>query len=250
MKLKNKVILITGATKGIGLALAVALAKKGAKVIASGRNSDILDTLEEQYPMLYTYFLDVTDDHSFPSVVANIKKEFGCLDVLINNAAILFSGDFGTHSYDNEQIDLEIMTNVSAPIKLTKAMLPILKHSDEGAVVNITSAVAHLPMKSLPIYSATKAAMRSFSISLRGSLHPSNLQVFEVQPPLVATAMTRDLPGEAKNMKMMSPEECAQKIIKGMIRDRKTIQIGSTAKSLYWGSKIFPDVVLKQLNKM
>lgn len=105
-------------------------------------------------------------------------------------------------------------------------------------------------MISLPVYSATKSAMRSFSISLRETLKDTNIKVFEAMPPLVATNMTENLPGKAKDMKMISPEECATFIIKGIERNKYTINIGSSTKNLAFGSRFFPKMVQKQLNKM
>lgn len=245
---RKKIILITGGTRGIGLALALQLSKEDATVIVSGRNQDKLDKLIEEYPNLNTHYLDILQAASHRDIVNNIKSEYGQLDVLINNAAVLFSGDFVEHHYPNQQIALEVSTNVTSPIQLTQSLLPLLLQSDESIILNITSAVANLPMKSLPVYSATKAALRSFTVSLRASLNNSAVRVIEAQPPLVATGMTAKLTGNAKNMKMISPNQCAIEIIKGVKSGKKRILIGKSTKSLYWGSRFAPAMVLRRLN--
>lgn len=249
MKLKNKIVFITGGTRGIGLSLALELIKKEAIVIVGGRNKSVLEELLDKHPSLNTIYFDSLNDNSIINLPQLFQKEFGGLDVLINNAAILYSGNFVEDEFTFEMIDKEVVTNVAAPIKLTKLLLPLIKKSNLGVIVNITSAVANLPMISLPVYSATKAALHSFSISLRQTLKSANIRVIEVQPPLVKTNMTNDLPGKAKDMKMISSEECAESIIQGIIKERETLYIGSS-KSLYWASRIMPNMVQKQINKL
>lgn len=245
---RKKIVLITGGTRGIGLALALQLVEEDAVVIVSGRNQNKLDKLLEKYPNLNTHYLDVLEAASHEDIVRNIESEYGRLDILINNAAVLFSGDFIEQHYPNQQIELEVSTNLTSPIQLTQSLLPLLLQSDAGLVLNITSAVANLPMRSLPVYSATKAALHSFTISLRASLSNSTVRVIEAQPPLVATDMTANLTSNAKNMKMITPERCALEIIKGIKSGKQQILIGKSTKGLYWGSRFAPAMVLKQLN--
>jgi len=106
-----------------------------------------------------------------------------------------------------------------------------------------------MPMPYLPVYSATKAALQSFTYSLRASLKNTNIKVFEALPPLVATQMTENMKGKAKDMKKITPNDCAKQIINGIERENHTIHIGSS-KSLYWGRRIFPKLAQNQLNKM
>jgi uncharacterized oxidoreductase len=148
-----------------------------------------------------------------------------------------------------EKIETEIATNITSPIKVAKVFLPLLEKNTETAIVNLTSGVAYLPMPSLPVYSATKSALQSFTISLRESLRQTKIKVFEALPPLVETQMTENLIGNGKNMKKMSAEHCAKAILKGIEDNCYTIKVGSS-KSLFWGSKLFPSIVQKQLNKI
>lgn len=182
MKLENKKIFITGATRGIGLALAQHLAQKNNVVVVGGRKQAVLDQLNQTDPQLKTVLFDALNNDSLQNTYDFLQKELGNLDVLVNNAAVLYSGNFQKDTFDFEQIEREVATNVSSPIKLTKLLLPLLTKASESAVVNISSAVAYLPMISLPVYSATKSALHSFSISLRETLKSSNIKVFEAMP--------------------------------------------------------------------
>jgi uncharacterized oxidoreductase len=249
MILKDKVIFITGASKGIGLELAKHLLLKGNTVIIGGRNQMELDQLSMHIKNIHTLFFDVLNNESISKIAEIIKKKFGRLDVLINNAAILNSGGFYETAYSFEKIETEILTNIASPIKLTKALLPLLVKESPSAVVNITSGVAYLPMPSLPVYSATKSALQSFTISLRENLSHTNIKVFEALPPLVATTMTSNMNNNARDMKKMSAKECAKQIINGIEKENYTNNIGSS-QSLFWGKRLFPKMVQKQLNKM
>ncbi len=249
MNLQDKIIFITGATQGIGFALAKQLSSKNNIVIIGGRNKEVLNKINVTDPTLETVFFDAINNESMTHAKAFIESKYGKIDLLINNAALCNSYNFFTDEVSFEKIEQEIFTNISSPIKLTKLFLPLLNKDSETAIVNITSGVAYLPMPNLPVYSATKAALQSFTISIRETLKHTNIKVFEALPPLVATQMTDNLIGNGKNMKKMTTEACAKAIIKGIEKSDFTIQIGSS-KSLFWGSKLFPKIVQNQLNKM
>jgi uncharacterized oxidoreductase len=249
MELTNKIIFITGAAKGIGFELAKQLSAKGNTVIIGGRNSEVLDEIQVKFPAIETMVFDALNVQNLIKVSKDIEKKYGKLDVLFNNAAICNSYDFTTNKLDFNEIDTEICTNISSPIKLIKLFLPLLDNNTKTVIVNITSGVAYLPMHTLPVYSATKAALQSFTISLRVSLENTNIRVIEALPPLVATQMTENLIGKGKNMKKMTPEKCAFAIINGIEKEVETIRIGSS-KSLFWGRRLFPSFVQKQINKM
>ncbi|MFY7733403.1 MAG: SDR family oxidoreductase [Bacteroidia bacterium] len=249
MKLENKIIFITGATKGIGLELAKQLLAKNNTVIIGARNQKELDLISNEFENINTLYFDVLKNENLSSISRIIEQEYGRLDVLINNAAILNAGNFNEIDYSFEKIETEILTNIASPIKITKVLLPLFSKQKQSAIINITSGVAYMPMPYLPVYSATKAALQSFTYSLRASLKNTNIKVFEVLPPLVATQMTENMKGKAKDMKKITPYDCAKQIINGIEKENHTIHIGSS-KSLYWGRRIFPKLVQNQLNKM
>lgn len=249
MKLENKIIFITGATKGIGLELAKQLLAKNNTVIIGARNQKELDLISIEFKNINTLYFDVLNNENLSSISRIIEQEYGRLDVLINNAAVLNAGNFTEIDYSFEKIETEILTNIASPIKLTKVLLPLFSKQSQSAIINITSGVAYMPMPYLPVYSATKAALQSFTYSLRASLKNTNIKVFEALPPLVATQMTENMKGKAKDMKKITPNDCAKQIINGIERENHTIHIGSS-KSLYWGRRIFPKLAQNQLNKM
>ena len=249
MKLENKIIFITGATKGIGLELAKQLLAKNNTVIIGARNQKELDLISIEFEKINTLYFDALNNENLSSISRIIEQEYGRLDVLINNAAVLNAGNFTEIDYSFEKIETEILTNIASPIKLTKVLLPLFSKQSQSAIINITSGVAYMPMPYLPVYSATKAALQSFTYSLRASLKNTNIKVFEALPPLVATQMTENMKGKAKDMKKITPNDCAKQIINGIERENHTIHIGSS-KSLYWGRRIFPKLAQNQLNKM
>lgn len=249
MKLENKIIFITGATKGIGLELAKQLLAKNNTVIIGARNQKELDLISIEFEKINTLYFDALNNENLSSISRIIEQEYGRLDVLINNAAVLNAGNFHEIDYSFEKIETEILTNIASPIKLTKVLLPLFSKQKQSAILNITSGVAYMPMPYLPVYSATKAALQSFTYSLRASLKNTNIKVFEAIPPLVATQMTENMKGKAKDMKKITPNDCAKQIINGIEKENHTIHIGSS-KSLYWGRRIFPKLVQNQLNKM
>jgi|LakMenEpi03Aug12_release.lakeMendotaPanAssembly.Ray.scaffolds.fasta_scaffold302200_2 uncharacterized oxidoreductase len=249
MKLENKIIFITGATKGIGFELAKRLLAKNNTVIIGGRNQKELDIIALEFDNIYTLHFDVLNNKSLSNISRIIEQQFGRLEVLVNNAAVLNGGNFYETDYSFEKIETEILTNIASPVKLIKSLLPLLSIQKQSVIVNITSGVAYMPMPYLPVYSATKAALQSFTYSLRANLKNTNIKVFEALPPLVATQMTENMKGKAKDMKKITPNDCAKQIINGIEKDNYTIHIGSS-KSLFWGRRIFPKLVQTQLNKM
>jgi uncharacterized oxidoreductase len=249
MKLLNKTIFITGASKGIGYELAKLLSHKENVVIIGARNKELLTEIKSKFPNLHTIYFDALDDNNIIKVKDELQDKFGEIDILINNSAVCYSYNFYNADVSFEKIETEIATNITSPIKVVKVFLPLLEKNTETAIVNITSGVAYLPMPSLPVYSATKSGLQSFTISLRESLRQTKIKVFEALPPLVETQMTENLIGYGKNMKKMSAEHCAKAIVKGIEDNCYTIKVGSS-KSLFWGSKLFPSIVQKQLNKI
>jgi uncharacterized oxidoreductase len=244
MKLENKIIFITGATKGIGFELAKQLLAKNNTVITGGRNQKELDIIALEFDNIYTLHFDVLNNESLSNISRIIEQQFGRLD-----ASVLNGGNFYETDYSFEKIETEILTNIASPVKLIKSLLPLLSIQKQSFIVNITSGVAYIPMPYLPVYSATKAALQSFTYSLRENLKNTNIKVFEALPPLVATQMTENMKGKAKEMKKITPNDCAKQIINGIEKENHTIHIGSS-KSLYWGRRLFPKLVQNQLNKM
>jgi uncharacterized oxidoreductase len=249
VNISKSTIFITGGAAGIGLGLAKALLALDNQVIIGGRNAEKLAEIKAQFPKIETVLCDVANEASLEATAEQLKRQYPSLNVLINNAGIMNPYNFGEGNFTNQNIDNEVLTNLIAPMKLSRLLLPLLRQNKKSAIVNVSSGLAYLPMPSVPIYSATKAALHSFSISLRVQLKPYAIEVFEVLPPVVDTNMPQKLTGSGKSGKKMSVEKCVEAIIKGFKNNRYEIRVGDN-KLLYWVSRLMPSYAQGILNKM
>ncbi|MBF0666069.1 MAG: SDR family NAD(P)-dependent oxidoreductase, partial [Brevundimonas sp.] len=188
--------LITGGGSGIGRAMAEALHRRGAKVIIAGRRREALEAVAAANPGMAFETLDVADPAEVKAFAARIVVAHPDLNVLINNAGVMVVED---------QIDLgvaeqTVAINLLGPIRLTAALLPHLKAKPRASVVTVSSGLAFVPLAATPTYSATKAAIHSWSQSLRHQLRDTPVEVIEWAPPAVATDL---MPGHAENPNSM-----------------------------------------------
>ena len=246
MKLENHVVLVTGGGSGIGLAVARELLGRNNTVFVSGRNRTKLAEAKRDNPGLRTLESDVTDIAQSKAALDAIMKESGRLSILINNAGIMLSWNV-LRENDAEHLaaaDREVTTNFIAPIKLTMLALPVLLQQSEAAVVNIASGLAYAPIGRYPVYCGTKAALHSFSKSLRHQLERTSVKVFDVLPPRTST----DLNNEVKKSKT-SAESVAREMLRGMSRDQFEIPIGES-RTLRTMERIAPAFVERRLLAM
>lgn len=200
MKISGRTILITGGASGIGRGLAEALHARGAQVIVAGRRADILAEVVAANPGMTSATVDVTDPAALARFAAEVVAAHPDLDVLINNAGIMRPeaiGDAG-HLPDAEA---EVVTNLLGPIRLTSHLLPHLLARPNAAVINVTSGLAFVPLALTPTYSATKAALHSYTMSLRHRLAGSSVEVVEIAPPYVQTRLMGE--GQASDPRAM-----------------------------------------------
>jgi uncharacterized oxidoreductase len=188
MKTTGNTILITGGTSGIGLGLALRLHAIGNTVIVAGRRKELLDHITTEHPGIEALVLDVADPASITRAAATLAASHPQLNVLVNNAGIqrpenLLDPAFLTIAEDH------VTTNLLGPIRMTYAFLPHLLTRDDAVILNVTSALAFVPLPATPTYNATKAALHSFSESLRVQLVRTPVQVIEVVPPPVRTTL-------------------------------------------------------------
>lgn len=189
MNVSDNTILITGGGSGIGRALAEAFHRRGNKVIVAGRRQQALDDVAGANPGIAAMPLDVTQPSDIDRFVAQIAREHPTLNVLINNAGIMQAEDWTADSIDTTTAQATIMTNLLAPISLTAGLLPLLRRQPRANVVTVSSGLAFLPLAATPTYSATKAAIHSFSESLRHQLKDTGVDVIEIAPPYVQTGL-------------------------------------------------------------
>jgi uncharacterized oxidoreductase len=193
MKLTGRTILITGGSAGIGLSFALKFLELGNEVIVTGRRQSVLDDLKAQYPKLHTVQSDVADPAQISSLARRVKTEYPELDVLMNNAGIMLHRNLRVPTADLDRLTTEMDTNLGGVIRMTSAFIDILK-ANKGTLINVSSGLAFVPLSSAPIYSATKAAVHSYTQSLRFQLEESGVEVIELMPPAVKTALSADLP--------------------------------------------------------
>jgi uncharacterized oxidoreductase len=191
MKTGNNTVLITGGTSGIGLALAEALMRSGNTVLICGRRKDRLEALEARHPRLITKTCDVASASERAALYEWAVDAFPDLNILVNNAGVQLLTDL-TQETDLSRVMSEIDINLVAPIHLSSLFAPHLAGQKNAAIVNISSGLAFCPIAHMAVYCATKAALHSFTLSLRHQLKDTPVKVFEIIPPSVDTELGHD----------------------------------------------------------
>jgi uncharacterized oxidoreductase len=187
MNLQNNTVLITGGASGIGFALAKRFAAAGSEVIVCGRREERLQAAKKEVAGLHLLKCDLASPAEREALAAKVAREFPRLNVLVNNAGIQNRPPALKTPQSWEPYRQEIAINLDAPIHLTMLLLPQLLTQKSGAVVNVSSGLAFAPLSLMPTYCATKAALHSFTLSLRYQLRESPVQVVEAIPPAVNT---------------------------------------------------------------
>ncbi len=188
MKLSGNTIFITGGGSGIGRGLAEALHKLGNQVIISGRRKGHLDATTKANPGMQSVELNVEDSASIAAVAKKLIAEYPRLNVLINNAGIMRIDD-ASSTIDDGLLVSTITTNLLGPIRLTSALIEHLKKQDGAVVINMSSGLGFVPLALTAVYSATKAALHSYTLSQRYRLKGSSVRVLEIAPPWVQTEL-------------------------------------------------------------
>lgn len=188
MKAAGNTILVTGGGSGIGAALAHRLHDLGNTVIVAGRRQEALDQVAAGRPGIHARLLDIEDTRSIAAFAKQLLAEHPALNVLVNNAGIMRSETLEAPR-DLTDAEATIATNLLGPIRLTDALVAHLAAQPDAAIVNVTSGLAFVPFVAAPVYAATKAAIHSYTISLRIALR-DKVEVIELVPPGVQTALT------------------------------------------------------------
>lgn len=212
MQLKNKNILITGGTSGIGRRTAEILASKGANVLVTGRSPERLDRIKVNSNVLTLQF-DLSKTLEIPKKTKVCLDLFsGRIDVLINNAGI---GDFGPVEEISITNFLEVFnTNVFGLALLTKELVPVMKKQNEGTIINVGSSASIRGFKNGSVYAASKFAVRALSQCWQAELRPHNIRVCQVNPSEVTTAFAQKNRKERAEMdNKLAPEEIAHTIV-------------------------------------
>ena len=217
MKLAGKTALVSGGTDGIGAELIRQLRAKGVTVITQGRNAErVAATRADKFEVIAA---DLSTPEGVKALVDGVTGR--TIDILINNAGTGVDHDFREQAPDLAAADSAVFLNVNAPIHLITELMGMLKTRPEALIVNVTSGLAIAPMAGSPVYCATKAALRSYTMALREQLKATPVRVLEVLPPVVDTRMTAELSGG----KLPAPE-CARQIISAIERGADEANVG------------------------
>jgi uncharacterized oxidoreductase len=187
MKTTDNTLLITGGGSGIGRALAEAFHALGNQVIISGRSAKTLEETTAANPGMKSLTVDMTDVASIQAFAAKLEQDFPKLNGLINNAGIMRPENLLAAETGTADAEATVLTNLLGPIRLINALLPLLRKQPHATVMNVTSGLAFIPLAFTPTYCATKAAMHSYTESLRHQLRETTVEVLELAPPYVAT---------------------------------------------------------------
>jgi uncharacterized oxidoreductase len=249
MKLEKRTILITGGTSGIGLELEKQLLQRGNTVIVTGRDQEKLDAATQALPGVHTFKSDVSDPEAIAALHNRVLAQFPALDTLINNAGIMRNLNLN-QDRDLNDVTHEIEINLSGPVRMAQKFLPHLKTRQGALIVNVSSGLAFIPLPLSPVYCATKAAIHSFTQSLRVQLDGTSVTVIELAPPAVETPLLRgEFAEEMKREKGMDVKILAKRAIVGIESGKLEIRPG-LSNLLKTMSRIAPQFMLKQMAKV
>ena len=224
MKLDGNTLLITGGSAGIGLSLARHFHQAGSQVIICGRSQERLEQATKLLPGISTYCCDLGSEDDRIKLSDWVTKEHPTLNMLINNA--------GVQRYPKpaepaawQPIAEEIAINLQAPIHLSNLLTPHLSRAQNAAIIMVTSGLAFAPLANAPVYSATKAALHSYTLSLRHHLKSIGIQVLEIIPPAVNT----DLGGPGLHIFGVNVDEFTASVIEQLLRSNMEATFGTSA---------------------
>lgn len=230
MKLSGNTILITGGSTGIGLAFAERFIAADNRVIVCGRREEVLQSAQDKLPGLITRVCDLNLEAERVALYDWVTESYPEVNVLVNNAGtqqrfnVLKADARDNWSYFNQEIN----TNLDAPFQLSLLFAPFFAQKEAAAIINVTSGLAFTPFAIAPIYSATKAALHSFTVSLRHQLSATSVEVIEVAPPAVKT----DLGGSGLHVHGEPLEAFADGIFKGLEEGKAEIGYGTSIDRL------------------
>jgi uncharacterized oxidoreductase len=243
MKLGSNTVLVTGGASGIGLALAGRFLRAGSEVIVCGRREAKLREAKEKHPELHVRVCDVADQSQRAALLQWAIGQFPRLNVLVNNAGIQLRVAL-TEPGPWERIGEEIAVNLEAPVHLSTLFIPHLRRQDRAAIVNITSGLAFAPMARVPIYCATKAALHSFTLSLRHQLANTPIEVIEIIPPAVDT----DLGGPGLHTFGVKVDEFLDSVLPRIEKGEREVAFGFAEQSSH-ASRAELDQLSARLNQ-
>jgi uncharacterized oxidoreductase len=249
MQMTNNTILITGGASGIGLELVKQLSALNNTILITGRDQAKLEAAKKLFPKIHTFQSDVSKPADIEKLFLQLTQAFPDLNILINNAGIMRTINF--HEQNDDLVDLtrEIDINLNGPIRMTKKFLAHLKTKKNAAIVNVSSGLAFVPLPLSPVYCATKAALHSFTLSLRVQLKNTTIKVFELAPPATQTELLGDFHSDdMKGVSIMEVADMVKVAVAGLQNDHLEIRPGQS-NQLKFMSRVAPQFILNQMSK-
>ena len=247
MQLAGRTILLTGATGGLGHAIAQAFTARGARLVLTGRRPEVLESLASSLPDAVVAPADLTD----PASVRALAEAHPAVDVVVANAAMPGSGRL--ESFTEEQIDRVLDVNLRAPIVLSRLYLPSMRARGSGHFVFMSSLSGRAPVAGAALYAATKFGLRGFGASLRADLHGTGIGVSIVSPGFVHDAgMFAESGAELPpGFRTVSPEQVADATISAVERDRGEVTVAPLELRLGTAlAAVAPDLASKVSNRL
>jgi uncharacterized oxidoreductase len=231
MKISNRTVLVTGGTSGIGLGIAEAFHRSKSIVIVCGRNREKLSMVKEKFPDITAIPCDVGDALQRKKLAIEVLRRFPDLDVLVNNAGIQRYIDLKKGYDELKSGEDEIATNFVSTVELTALFIGHLMKRPSAAVINVSSGLGFMPMYNTPVYSATKAAIHTYSLVLRQQLKDTSVKVIEIVPPMVDTDLNKEGRDAAHlQFRGVSLSEYIPAVINGLENDADIIFHGDGEK--------------------
>lgn len=255
MKVKDKKIIVTGASSGIGRELTKLLIKKGAYVVALDINGANLNSLKAELNSdhLSIYTVDVANEESLNKFKIECFQKEKAIDGLINNAGII-QPFINVEKLEKATIDRIMNINFYGPLNLIRLFLPELLKRDEAHIVNVSSMGGFFPFPGQTVYGASKAALKLLTEGLYAELLNTNVKVTIVFPGAVATDIAKnsnvDMGSGDSSYKMLSSEKAANEIIEGMENNKFQLFVGSDSKMMHFMYKMNPKKAIGYINKM
>jgi uncharacterized oxidoreductase len=233
MKLSNRTVLITGGTGGIGLGLAEAFLKANSRVIVCGRDKDKIAKVQAKFPDFTVLRCDIGDAAQREKLAAEMLRRFPDIDILVNNAGIQRYIDLKKGYAALKAGGDEIAVNFTGLVDMTALFIEHLLQKPSAAVINVSSGLGFMPMPNTPVYSATKAAVHTYSLVLRQQLKGTTVKVIEIVPPMVDTDLNK-AGRDAIHMKFrgISLAEYIPTVIAGLEKDEDIIFHGDAGTVL------------------
>jgi uncharacterized oxidoreductase len=233
MKLSNRTVLVTGGTSGIGLGIAEAFHQSGSRIIVCGRDRKKLSTVGKKFPGITVLPCDVGDVGQRENLAAEVLRRFPDLNILVNNAGIQRYIDLKKGYVEIKSGGDEIAINFVAVVELTALFIGHLMSRPSAAVINVSSGLGFMPMLDTPIYSATRAAVHTYTLILRQQLKDTSVKVIEIVPPMVDTNLNKEGRDSAHlKFRGISLSKYIPTVIKGLENDVEMIFHGDGEKIL------------------